>query len=668
VFTKTGDYELALEARRGDGPAASDTVRVRVVAPPPQEPYGLVDTGHYAISSPLWRDRSKAVITRWLPHCIARIEDPELKEGGLNNFVDAAKKLRGEPHQGHRGYVFSNAWVYNTMESICLALMVNAGDDAEIEAAQAKLRATLDRWIPIVLAAQEPDGYLQTAFTLSDREHWSPRHRGDHEGYVAGYFLEAGIAHRMLTGDADSPLWRAAVRLADCWERNIGPSPKRAWYDGHQAIEIALVRFGRFVNAHDGKGLGDRYIALAKFLLDNRQGGSEYDQSHVPVLRQYEAVGHAVRASYQYAAMADVAMETGDVDYQSAAFSLWDSLTNRKYYVTGGIGSGETSEGFGPDYSLPQNGYCEACSSCGLIFMQHKLHLMTHAANYADLYEETLYNALLGSLDLQGENFYYDNPLDTETARYPWHVCPCCVGNIPRTLLMLPTWLYSRTADGLCVNLYLGSRITVPGVGGTGVEFVQETDYPWDGKVRITVNPKVAAKFTVALRVPEFGTSELYRERASRTAGLPASAAPRVNGTPAPLASGVEAHNENGYWVLARSWQPGDVIEYSVPLPVQRLAADDRVAAARGKVALRRGPLLYAVEACDQEIDGELGDAALEASWQPDLLRGVTVLRGTWADGSPLLAIPYFARANRMPADAGGDAARPRSKVWIRAR
>jgi DUF1680 family protein len=200
------------------------------------------------------------------------------------------------------------------------------------------------------------------------------------------------------------------------------------------------------VNDMEGGGRGDSYIALAKFLLDCRGrngGGLRPDQS--PVQQQYEAVGHAVRASYLFSGMADVAAETHDVDYQSAVMSLWDNLINKKYYVTGGIGSGETSEGFGPEnYSLRNEAYCEACSSCGEIFFQWKMNLAYHDAKYADLYEETIYNALLGATDLDGKNFYYDNPLVEDKPRYPWHVCPCCVGNIPRTLLMIPTWTYTK--------------------------------------------------------------------------------------------------------------------------------------------------------------------------------------------------------------------------------
>ena len=198
---------------------------------------------------------------------------------------------------------------------------------------------------------------------------------------------------------------------------NIGPG-KKEWFDGHQEMEQALVRFGRFVNDMEGGGRGDAYIQLARFLLDSRRGGDEYDQSHLPPIQQYEAVGHAVRAMYFYSGMADIAAETGDIDYSSAVHSLEDNLVNRKYYVTGGVGSGETSEGFGPDYSLPNDAYCESCSSCGLIFFQYKLNLAYHDARYADRYEETLYNALLGSTDLDGKNFQYTNPLQGGL-RYP---------------------------------------------------------------------------------------------------------------------------------------------------------------------------------------------------------------------------------------------------------
>ncbi len=660
-----GRYVLELTA--GSPPlTASSEVTVQVVPSPPEVHLQPVDTTAYRIDSPLWSDRAKALIVDWIPHCIRKISDPDLPEGGLNNFIDAANKLAGKPAGRHRGYVFSNAWVLNIIESMCVALMIDPKDDPEVMQAQEFMRATLEDWIPIVLSAQEPDGYLQTAFTLSGRPRWTPRHRADHEGYVAGYFLEAAIAHHTLTGGQDLRLYDAAKKLADCWDAHLGPPPKRAWYDEHQGMEIALVRFGRYVNQIEGSGAGDRFIQLAKFLLDNRDGGHQYDQSHVPVQQQYEAVGHAVRASYSYAAMADVAMETGDIDYQSAVISLWDNIVNRKYYVTGGIGSGETSEGFGPDYSLRHNAYCESCSSCGLIFFQHKLNLTYHDARFVDLYEETLYNALLGSIDLQGQNFYYQNPLVTSGPRYDWHVCPCCVGNIPRVLLMLPTWMYARDDQGIYVQLYIGSTVTIQDVGGTQVRLVQITDHPRSGRVAIEVHPAEEQAFRVHLRVPHRSVSDLYT-------AVPATdtlSELSVNGSP------IEAPITKGYAVIERTWKPGDRIELQLPMAIQRIEASPKVAATVGQVALRRGPLIYCFEATDQPLDKSLEpQSPLSERWQADLLGGVTTLHGHWSDGTPLQAIPYYARANRSGSSSAGDGATEprrrsspgfRSSVWIR--
>ena len=660
TFSMAGDYVLKLTAGKGQL-SASSSLAVKAAAPRPATHLDLIDTRHYKIDSPLWNSRAKALIVNWIPHCIDKISDPNLKDGGINNFIDAANKLAGKPHEPHRGYVFSNAWIYNTIESICVALMVNPQGDQEIIKAQETMKATLADWIPKILAAQEPDGYLQTAFTLSDRQRWSPRYRADHEGYVAGYFLEAAIGHYLLTNKTDARLYDAARKLADCWYDNIGPPPKKEWYDGHQAMEIALVRFGRFVNETEGKGKGDKYIELSKFLLDCRKDGDEYDQSHVPVVRQYEAVGHAVRAVYSYAGMADVAMETGDIDYQSAVMSLWDNIVNRKYYITGGVGSGETSEGFGPDYSLRNNAYCESCSSCGEIFFQHKLNLTYHDARFADLYEETLYNALLGSIDLDGRNFYYQNPLDSRGPRYDWHVCPCCVGNIPRTLLMLPTWTYARSADSIYVNLFIGSTVTVEDVAGTDVQMIQKTDYPWSGDVSVTVNPQEQKTFSVMIRVPNRSASELYT-------GTPQSdgiTSISVNG------SAITPSIDKGYAVISRQWKAGDKIDLKLPMKIQRIKASDKIEATKGRVALRYGPLIYGAERVDQDIDNILSpESALTAEWKGDLLGGIMVIKGTWADGSVLTAIPNYARDNRDASDQNDRRGRGTisSYVWLKDR
>ena len=664
TFSALGDYVLAYSAKKGPYTVTSELM-VKVTEPPKEDRLEVVYTKKYSIDNPLWNDRAKAMIVNWIPWCIDQCENPNLSlgPGGLDNFIEAAKALKGLPHGSHKGYVFSNAWVHQTIESMCIALMIDPKGDREIIAAQEKMKKALEKWIPIILAAQEPDGYLQTAYTLAERNRWesrwSAKNRSDHEGYVAGYFIESAINHYTLTEGKDLRLYNAAKKLADCWADHIGPNQGQIeWYDGHQGMEMALVRFGRFVNDMEGDGKGDRYIALAKFLLDCRGGGSEYDQSHDPVQQQYEAVGHAVRAVYQYSAMADIAAETQDPYYQSATMSIWDNMINKKYYITGGVGSGDTSEGFGDNYSLSHNAYCEACSSCALMFFQYKLNMAYHDAKYADLYEETMYNALLGALDLQAKNFYYPNPLSAVGDRYPWHTCPCCVGNIPRTLLMIPTWTYLTSDKGIYVNLFIGSTINVERVAGTDVEMVQKTNYPWDGKVAITVNPKAEKDFTLFVRVPDRKTSKLY-EPVPAVKGLLSLS---VNGQK------VDPVINKGYAEIKRSWKTGDKVEFELPMEVQKITADPNIKATTGQVALRYGALIYNFEEVDNGNhinEVSFGNNSLTTEWAPDLLNGIVVIKGTWADGKPMVAIPNYARMNRnVPRES--NVRTSRSNVWVK--
>ena len=602
---------------------------------PPAGPLQPVWTTAYELTSPFWRKRVKNLIVHWIPHCVNMIEapGPARKAASHSGAAQAAPLLR-------------NAWLYhNTIEAMCVALAVDPQDDQEIIAAQDAMRQTLEKWIPKILNTQDPDGYLRVRAGDSSGHRWT--NKKDHEGYQAGYFIEAAIAHHIMSGGRDRRLLDAAIRLADCWERNIGPPPRRTWYDGHQGIEQALVRLAGYVDEVEGKGAGRKYISLAKFLLDARGGGEEYDQSHLPVTRQFTAVGHAVRAVYGYNGMAGAAMETGDPDYHAAVQALWGDIVHRKYYVTGGVGSGETSEGFGHAYSLPNTGYCESCSSCGFIFLQHTLQRTWQNSRYADVMEETLYNALLGSVDLDAKNFTYTNPLDSAEKRYPWHNCPCCIGNIPRTLLNLPAWIYTKGPDTVCVNLYIGSRVNLGAVAGKPLQIVQATEYPWNGKVVLTINPAVPASFALKLRVPNRQVSELYASTPAVT-GLVSLA---VNG------ERVTPVIERGYAVLTRAWSAGDTVELELPMEVQRVKADGRIAADVGRVALRRGPLIYNIERVDQNAGSILDPAApLAAAWRGDLLDGVMVIQGSFRSGKPRLAIPNYARLNR-----GG-----RSIVWLR--
>jgi DUF1680 family protein len=364
--------------------------------------------------------------------------------------------------------------------------------------------------------------------------------------------------------------------------------------------------------------------------------------------------------------MADIAAETQDRDYQSAVISLWDNMVNKKYYLTGGIGSGDTSEGFGPNYALRNEAYCETCSSCGLVFFQYKLNLAYHDAKYADLYEQTTYNALLGGVALDGKSFCYTNPL-VNTERAKWHLCPCCVGNFARTLLMIPTWTYVKSNDGLYVNMFVGSRIHIGQVAGTNVEVVQKTEYPWDGKIAITLNPEDARTFSVHVRIPDRATSKLYKE------------SPQINGVKHFAVNGQAQAPaiHKGYAVVTREWKAGDRIELELPMEPQRVTADNRIKADLDSVALKFGPMIYNVEKADNgNIDRKLGDGPLRAEWRADLLGGVMAISGKWQDGSPMLAVPNFARANRVgppldyPLDEEpGFVMKPNptihSKVWI---
>ncbi len=671
TFSAPGDYVLALQASGRQAPPPS--IKVHVEPAPPADRLDVVYTRRYSIDSPLWNQRAKSLIVDWIPHCIAMCERTDIApmrgDGGIDNFIEAGKANRGEPHGRHKGYVFSNAWVHQTVESMCIAMMVDPQNDPEIIKAQELMHATLERWIPIIVAAQMSDGYLQTAYILADRkdwpERWSPDHRGNHEGYVSGYFIESAINHYTLTDGKDLRLYNAAKKLADCWVANIGPG-KKEWFDGHQEMEQALVRFGRFANDQEGNHRGDDYISLAKFLLDSRRGGSEYDQSHLPPGQQYEAVGHAVRAMYFYSGMADIAAETQDRDYQSAVISLWDNMVNKKYYVTGGIGSGETSEGFGPNYSLRNEAYCETCSSCGVVFFQYKLNLAYHDAKYADLYEQTMYNALLGGVALDGQSFCYTNPL-VNTERAKWHVCPCCVGNLARTLLMVPTWTYVKSKDALYVNMFVGSRIRVGQVADTEVEVVQKTEYPWHGSVSITVNPEESRTFSLHVRIPDRTTSKLYED------------SPAIQGVTRFAVNGQETTPtiHKGYAVVTREWKRGDRIEFELPMEPQQVRADERIQADVDLTALRYGPMVYNVENADNgRIDRKLSETPLRTEWRSDLLGGVMVIKGEWQDGSPMIAIPNFARMNRVgpPPEYPSDRDPERwnlpkppnvSKVWI---
>ena len=623
-----------------------------------------------------WKDQFKRLTKRWIPHCIKQME-----EGGegqeLLNLVNAAKALKGEPHGEYIGRLdLHDGAVYNTIESICLALAVDAGGDADLAKAQSSLRAKLDEWIPIVLAAQVEDGYIDSYHILKKIPRYRDRDApGSSQFYVQAYFIEMGVAHYRITGGADRRLYDAARLCADHLCETFGPPPKRVWIHSHPGMAYALCRLARLVNEAESPGDGDKYIQLAKFLLDTRHTvekyRAEYGQSHLPVVEMTEAVGHSVRLTYFCTGVADLAMLTHDEGYRFAVDRIWGNTVHRKYYLTGGVGvlSSRQGEAFSADFDLPNDGYCEACAGCGMTFWADRMTRMHHDAGHIDVQERSLYNNILGAIELSGERFFYQNPLagfyenpqGLETARYSWHECPCCVGNIPRALLGLKDLTYALDIgrSTLYVHHFVAGEGTIAEVAGTSLRISQKTDYPWSGDVKIVLSPAKPVEFTLKIRIPDRTESDLY----TATPDLSDQFNVAINGTSQRLPV------TDGYVTLRRKWQASDIVSLALPMDVQRIHCDDRVRANRGHVALIRGPITYNIESVDHDHDVRdlilPTDVPLKAVWKPELLGGVMAIEGLAAtqsdDGrkpAKLFAVPNYARLNR-----GG-----RSLVWIRER
>ena len=585
--------------------------------------------------------------------------------GRVDNFIRAAKALRGEPFENHKypPYPFDDTDVYKVIEGASYTLSVYPDP---------KLEAYLDDLIAKIAAAQEKDGYLYTARTIdpahphpwSGPERWMLEGVNSHELYDLGHLYEAAVAHYQATGKRT--LLDIAIRTADLLDRTFGPGKQSIW-PGHQIVEMGLVKLYRVT--------GDsRYLNLAKFMLDARGpdsqekgAGNPYVLAQRKVIDQKEAPAgaHAVRATYMYSGMADVAALTGDAAYVNALDQIWDNVAGRKLHITGGIGARAAGESFGGEYELPNmSAYNETCAAVGNDFWNHRLFLLHADAKYIDVMERTLYNGLISGVSLDGKTFFYQNPLEatglaSKDQRSPWFGVACCPGNVTRFMASVPGYLYAQSGDTLWINLYAGSTAEIKMDDGRLVKLTQETRYPWDGAVKISVNPDQSAPLTINVRIPGWARNEpvptdLYRF--VDTSSAPVSL--KVNGKP------VVIKLDKGYVSLRRTWKKGDVITLDFPMTVRRVVANDQVAADRGRVALQRGPIVYAAEWPDNPKGHVRNlmlsrEASLTSEFKPALLNGVTVIKGRAvalaydAQGKitkseeEFTAIPYYAWANR---------------------
>ncbi|MGA2749463.1 MAG: glycoside hydrolase family 127 protein [Verrucomicrobiota bacterium] len=580
-----------------------------------------------------------------------------VESGRMDNFIRAAEVLRGEQVSNRKppGYPFDDTDPYKVLEGASYALAVQPDP---------KMKAYLDDLIAKIGAAQESDGYLYTARTINP-EHphpWSGHKRWvndpdeSHELYDAGHLFEAAVANYQATGGR--ALLDIAIKEANLLCSTFGPETNKLnhIWPGHEIVEMGLAKLYRATG-------DERYLKLAKFFIDVRgPGGDEYHQSHIKPVDQTEAVGHAVRAGYLYSGMADVAALTGDKDYVRAIDAIWENAVGKKLYITGGIGAVGAGEAFGPDYFLPNmSAYCETCAAVANAFWNQRLFLLHGDAKYVDVLERTLYNGLLSGVSLDGKTFFYPNPLESnrQHSRSPWFGCACCPGNITRFMPSVPGYLYAQKGDTLYVNLFAANNAEIKMDHGRTVKITEETRYPWDGSVTITLHPDAPVNFTVNLRVPGWARdqavpSDLYKF--VDHPNLPVIL--KLNGQDVPIKL------DKGYASLSKQWKDGDSIELLLPMPVRRIAANPAVQADRGRIALQRGPIVFCLESPDNPEARVRSlmlpdDAPLTASFEPALLNGVEVVRGQALlvkrndqdklDQIPeqFQAIPYFAWANR---------------------
>lgn len=624
-----------------------------LLAQAPTRKFEPVSFSEVTITDDFWKPTMDKVATTTLQACIYQTE---VKTPRIKNFEKVARGKNlpaGQAGEKHEGIFYDDSDVYKALEAIAYSLK-NHPDPA--------LEKKADEWIDKVAAAQLPDGYIGTYYSLGRlNERWSDMSM--HEDYNGGHLLEAAVAYYNATGKRK--LLDVAIRFADYFDSLFGPG-KKHWVTGHQELELALVKLFR--------ATGDKkYLEEAHWLLEERghkyaKGytwtdwkDTAYAQDVVPVRDQKEITGHAVRAMYMYTGAADVAALTGDEGYMKAMNTVWEDVVYRNMYVTGGIGSSGSNEGFSVDYDLPnEQAYCETCASVGMVFWNQRMNLLTGESKFIDVLEKSLYNGARDGLSLSGDHFFYGNPLASNGRHFrrEWFGTACCPANIARLVASLGDYIYGASDKGLWVNLFVGSN-TVLKFGKTDVPLTLETRYPWEGNVRLTLSPKTKIKFALHVRIPgwtqgQAAPGDLYAFEGNTNTPFTLS----VNGKPASYTM------DKGYAVVDREWKKGDVVELNLPMEVKRIVARPELKQDIERVALQRGPLVYCVEGADN--NGKAWDlllpdkAEFKTTFQKDLLEGVVTIQflaptiQVGQDGQSvntetktITAIPYYSWCNR---------------------
>ena len=558
---------------------------VTIFSQTPLQKFEFVSFSKVNITDNFWKPKIDNVATKTLEACIYQTET---KTARIRNFEKVARKS-GEKHEG---IFYDDSDVYKALEAMSYSLKNHPNP---------VMAKKCDEWVDKIAAAQQPDGYLNTMYTLNE-----PQKRytdmSMHEDYNCGHMIEAAVAYYNATGKRK--LLDVAIKWADHFDLLFGPS-KKHWVTGHQELELALVKLFKVTN-------NQKYLKLAEWLLSERghryaKGytwtdwkDTAYAQDILPVKDQTQITGHAVRAMYMYTGAADVAAYTGDEGYMKAMKTVWEDVVHRNMYITGGIGSAGSNEGFSNDYDLPnEQAYCETCASVGMVFWNQRMNALTGDSKYMDVLERSLYNGALDGLSLSGDRFFYGNPLASrgQHARREWFGTACCPANIARLVVSLGDYIYAKNDNNLWINLFVGSD-AVMNIGKNDVAVRMETNYPLDGKIKLNIDPVIKGKFKLHIRVPSWYQEkivpgDLYRSVGSGAHSLELSL--KMNGKPAAY------KYENGYAIIDAEWKKGDVVDIDFPMEVRMIVAKDSLKQDNNRIAIQRGPLVYCIEGSDND-------------------------------------------------------------------